>query len=95
MTKKKQNPAARGASPSTAGLDGEYVNCTMDENCVLCIGEACNLCGAGLRTYYPQLKCEHDVLDRHREPSNARGEPRAACGASDSTALLEGNSGKR
>lgn len=34
-------------------------------NCVLCNGEACAKCGAGLLTRFGTPPCEHDVMERH------------------------------
>lgn len=38
-------------------------------DCLACSGEACALCGAGCWNNGFDLECQHDVLDRHREPS--------------------------
>lgn len=35
-------------------------------HCLLCNGEACDLCGAGLSTDIDRPRCEHDVLERHQ-----------------------------
>ena len=46
----------------------DEVECPGND-CVMCNGEACNKCGAGLATHYPPLpRCEHDVVQRHEEP---------------------------
>ncbi len=39
-------------------------------DCVMCNGEACNKCGAGLRRsdLMAVRPCEHDVVQRHEEP---------------------------
>ena len=34
----------------------------------MCSGEACALCGAGLRSRFGEPPCEHDVLERHELP---------------------------
>ena len=41
-------------------------------DCVMCSGEACALCGAGLRTRLDEPPCEHDVIERHHDPSELR-----------------------
>lgn len=32
----------------------------------MCLGEACDLCGAGCWNNSVAVRCEHDVLERHR-----------------------------
>lgn len=40
-----------------------------DEDCLMCSGEACNLCGAGCwNNQAPH--CDHDVIERHMEPES-------------------------
>jgi len=60
---------------------GEIPPRCPSEDCRMCTGEACNLCGAGCWDGAPRLgddparpPCEHDVLERHqdREPRGAR-----------------------
>lgn len=40
--------------------------------CMMCSGEACNLCGAGCWDYDGTLRngapCEHDSAERHMDP---------------------------
>ena len=43
------------------------------EDCPMCQGEACKLCGAGLSNDTPH--CEHDVVERH---TGLAGVPRRA-----------------
>lgn len=38
-----------------------------DEECMVCSGEACNLCGAGC--WSNRRDCEHDVIERHEDHS--------------------------
>ncbi len=35
------------------------------EHCLMCNGQACNLCGAGCWNNAPEKPCEHDVVERH------------------------------
>lgn len=37
-----------------------------EEDCLMCSGEACNLCGAGCWNN-SETNCDHDVIDRHSE----------------------------
>lgn len=39
-----------------------------DDDCLMCSGEACNLCGAGC--WSNVRDCEHDVIERHMESDN-------------------------
>lgn len=39
-----------------------------DDDCPLCSGEACDLCGAGC--WSNRRDCEHDVIDRHKVSDN-------------------------
>lgn len=39
--------------------------------CLMCSGEACNLCGVGGRIMMEATECEHDVIERHHEPDVA------------------------
>lgn len=36
-------------------------------DCIMCSGEACNLCGAGCWNN-SERTCDHDVIDRHGDP---------------------------
>lgn len=36
------------------------------DDCLMCSGEACNLCGAGC--WSNRKDCKHDVMERHEEP---------------------------
>jgi hypothetical protein len=38
--------------------------------CSACNGEACWLCGAGITNRYGKPPCEHDVIERHKTPTN-------------------------
>lgn len=37
------------------------------EDCRMCSGEVCSLCGAG--SWSNEKNCQHDVIDRHKESS--------------------------
>lgn len=52
-----------------SGADQNIVTGCWDEDCMMCSGEACNLCGAGC--WSNRRDCEHDVMERHEEPSSA------------------------
>jgi hypothetical protein len=45
-------------------------------DCMMCNGEACNLCGAGCWDYNRKARgeppCTHDVAQRHTDPVFAR-----------------------
>jgi hypothetical protein len=36
-------------------------------DCLLCNGEACEACGAGMRSTDLERFCEHDIIERHNE----------------------------
>lgn len=38
-------------------------------DCWMCNGQACNLCGAGCWMGCAAVYCDHDVMDRHEDPS--------------------------
>lgn len=38
------------------------------QDCAMCSGEACWLCGAGCWSH--EKNCEHDVLQRHEQPDS-------------------------
>lgn len=40
-----------------------------NEECRMCSGEACNLCGAGC--WSSRRDCEHDVIERHEESNRS------------------------
>lgn len=40
------------------------IECDKSENCSMCNGEACALCGAGCWSH-TGTNCTHDVLERH------------------------------
>jgi hypothetical protein len=44
-------------------------------DCLMCNGEACNLCGAGCWNNRPDKRCEHAVDERHREPTSTKPKP--------------------
>lgn len=49
----------------------EYAECEKGEgnhdDCPMCSGEACNLCGAGCWDS-SVTDCDHDVVERHQYP---------------------------
>ncbi len=54
-----------------------------EEDCPVCDGSICCLCGAGAWRSPSQdgVRCDHDVMDRHRHPEPRPGISRcAACG---------------
>lgn len=48
-----------------------YLACSMDEDCPMCTGEACSLCGAGCWNN-SVTNCEHDVVQRHELPDGGQ-----------------------
>lgn len=42
------------------------LHCLGHPDCLMCSGEACNLCGAGC--WSNVTNCQHGVLERHMEP---------------------------
>lgn len=61
-------------TPKAAESAGAVALCGVEEtapprcgdDCLCCSGEACRLCGAGC--WSGRTDCEHDVIERHREP---------------------------
>ena len=55
-----------------AGWFGREGDGACDENCPMCSGESCRLCGAG--SWSNVTDCEHGVLERHERPNGRSGE---------------------
>lgn len=56
---------ARAALALAEGNEAVPETVTCDEDCMMCSGEACDMCGAGC--WSNRKDCEHDVIDRHRQ----------------------------
>lgn len=70
-----------GALPKSGAADEREATCPGPD-CPMCNGEACDLCGAGCSSGFPERRCEHDVDERHEKP-------RAAAPSSEPAALDE------
>lgn len=60
------SPGGGAASPTPPPRWPAQAVCPGPD-CWMCSGEACLLCGAGLRSNAP--RCEHDVTERHTDPT--------------------------
>lgn len=58
-----------GAVSGAPNRTDRYLACSLDEECVLCTGEACVRCGAGtsMKNPFDGDPCTHDVTQRHTE----------------------------
>ena len=63
-----QNIAKLTAYLKAENLHGHLQQEACGEDCKMCSGEVCKLCGAGSWNNDPDRNCQHDVIDRHREP---------------------------
>lgn len=58
--------SAAGEGRGALIRESQGIECTLDDDCLMCSGEACLACGAGIvGAPGPIPYCEHDTIDRH------------------------------